>query len=33
MLLIHRRMMLNPRYRAVGLLALPSMLLFEVLAR
>ena len=31
MLLIHRRMMLNPRYRAVGLLALPSMLLFEVL--
>lgn len=31
MLLIHRSMMLNPRYRAVGLLALPSMLLFEVL--
>ena len=25
-LLIHRRMMLNPRYRAVGLIALPSML-------
>jgi cellulose synthase/poly-beta-1,6-N-acetylglucosamine synthase-like glycosyltransferase len=31
MLLIHRRMMLNPRYGTVGLLSLPSMLLFEVL--
>jgi len=30
-LLIHRRMLLNPRYRTVGLLALPSMLVFEVL--
>jgi cellulose synthase/poly-beta-1,6-N-acetylglucosamine synthase-like glycosyltransferase len=30
-LLIHRRMLLNPRYRVVGLIALPSMLLFEVL--
>jgi len=30
-LLIHRRMLLNPRYRALGLLALPSMLLFDVL--
>jgi cellulose synthase/poly-beta-1,6-N-acetylglucosamine synthase-like glycosyltransferase len=30
-LLIHRRMILNPRYRAVGLVALPSMLIFEVL--
>src|SRR6185437_12057879 len=30
-LFIHRGMMLNPRYRAVGLLALPSMLLFEAL--
>lgn len=27
----HWRMMLNPRYRAVGLLALPAMLLFELL--
>ena len=27
----HWRMMLNPRYRAVGLLALPAMLVFEVL--
>jgi cellulose synthase/poly-beta-1,6-N-acetylglucosamine synthase-like glycosyltransferase len=31
MLLIHRRMLLNPRYGTVGLIALPSMLLFEVL--
>ena len=30
-LLIHRGMIANPRYRAVGLLALPAMLLFEVL--
>jgi cellulose synthase/poly-beta-1,6-N-acetylglucosamine synthase-like glycosyltransferase len=30
-LLIHRRMMLNPRYRTVGLVSLPAMLLFEVL--
>jgi cellulose synthase/poly-beta-1,6-N-acetylglucosamine synthase-like glycosyltransferase len=30
-LLFHRRMMLNPRYRAVGLIALPSLLLFEVI--
>jgi cellulose synthase/poly-beta-1,6-N-acetylglucosamine synthase-like glycosyltransferase len=30
-LMFHRRMMFNPRYRAVGLLALPSLLLFEVL--
>jgi len=30
-LLIHRRMLMNPRYRAVGLVALPAMLLFEVL--
>lgn len=30
-LFIHRGMMLNPRYRAVGLIALPSMLLFEAL--
>ena len=30
-LLIHRRMLFNPRYRAVGLLALPSLLLFELL--
>jgi cellulose synthase/poly-beta-1,6-N-acetylglucosamine synthase-like glycosyltransferase len=28
---LHRRMMLNPRYGAVGLIALPAMLLFEVL--
>lgn len=27
----HWRMMLNPRYRAVGLLALPAMLVFELL--
>lgn len=30
-LLIHRRMLLNPRYRAVGLLAMPAMLVFDVL--
>ena len=30
-LLIHRRMLLNPRYRAVGLVALPTLLLFEIL--
>jgi cellulose synthase/poly-beta-1,6-N-acetylglucosamine synthase-like glycosyltransferase len=30
-LLIHRGMMFNPRYRAVGLLALPALLMFEVL--
>ncbi len=30
-LLIHRRMMMNPRYRAVGLVSLPATLLFEVL--
>lgn len=30
-LLIHRGMLMNPRYRAVGLLALPSLLIFEVL--
>ncbi|HET7012461.1 MAG TPA: glycosyltransferase [Streptosporangiaceae bacterium] len=30
-LYIHRRMMGNPRYRVVGLIALPSMLLFEAL--
>ncbi len=29
-LLIHRGMLGNPRYRAVGLVALPTMLLFEV---
>lgn len=29
-LLIHRGMLLNPRYRAVGMLALPALLLFEV---
>lgn len=28
---VHRRMFLNPRYGAVGLVALPSMLVFEVL--
>jgi len=28
---MHRGMMLNPRYGAVGLIALPAMLLFEVL--
>jgi cellulose synthase/poly-beta-1,6-N-acetylglucosamine synthase-like glycosyltransferase len=30
-LLIHRSMLLNPRYRAVGLISLPSLLLFEIL--
>jgi cellulose synthase/poly-beta-1,6-N-acetylglucosamine synthase-like glycosyltransferase len=30
-LLIHKRMLFNPRYRAVGLLALPALLLFELL--
>lgn len=30
-LLIHRRMLMNPRYGAVGLVALPAMLVFEVL--
>jgi cellulose synthase/poly-beta-1,6-N-acetylglucosamine synthase-like glycosyltransferase len=30
-LLIHKRMLFNPRYRTVGLLALPSLLLFDVL--
>ncbi len=30
-LIAHRRMLFNPRYRAVGLLALPSLLVFEVL--
>lgn len=30
-LLIHRRMLLNPRYGTAGLLALPALLLFEVL--
>jgi cellulose synthase/poly-beta-1,6-N-acetylglucosamine synthase-like glycosyltransferase len=30
-LLIHRGMLLNPRYRAVGLISLPSLLLFEIL--
>jgi cellulose synthase/poly-beta-1,6-N-acetylglucosamine synthase-like glycosyltransferase len=30
-LLIHRRMIGNPRYRGTGLLALPALLLFEVL--
>jgi cellulose synthase/poly-beta-1,6-N-acetylglucosamine synthase-like glycosyltransferase len=29
-LLMHRRMLFNPRYRAVGLLSLPALLLFEV---
>jgi cellulose synthase/poly-beta-1,6-N-acetylglucosamine synthase-like glycosyltransferase len=29
-LLIHRRMILNARYRTVGLLALPALLIFEV---
>jgi cellulose synthase/poly-beta-1,6-N-acetylglucosamine synthase-like glycosyltransferase len=28
---IHRRMIANPRYRAVGVVALPALLLFEVL--
>jgi cellulose synthase/poly-beta-1,6-N-acetylglucosamine synthase-like glycosyltransferase len=31
MLFFHRRMLFNPRYRAVGLAALPSMLIFDVL--
>lgn len=30
-LLLHRRMLWNPRYRGVGLAALPSLLLFEIL--
>lgn len=30
-LLIHRRMLLNPRYGVAGMLALPAVLLFEVL--
>lgn len=30
-LFMHRRMMFNPRYRTVGLLSLPALLLFEVL--
>jgi cellulose synthase/poly-beta-1,6-N-acetylglucosamine synthase-like glycosyltransferase len=30
-LLLHRRMLSNPRYRGVGLAALPSLLLFEIL--
>ncbi len=30
-LIAHRRMLFNPRYRAVGLLALPSLLVFEVI--
>ncbi len=30
-LLIHRRMLFNPRYGAVGLVSLPALLLFEVL--
>ncbi len=30
-LLIHKRMLFNPRYRAVGLLALPALLAFELL--
>lgn len=30
-LLIHRGMLLNPRYGAVGLISLPSLLLFEIL--
>jgi cellulose synthase/poly-beta-1,6-N-acetylglucosamine synthase-like glycosyltransferase len=30
-LLSHRRMMLSPRYRAVGMLAFPAMLIFEIL--
>ena len=30
-LLIHRRMLFNPRYRAVGLLGLPALLVFEVI--
>jgi cellulose synthase/poly-beta-1,6-N-acetylglucosamine synthase-like glycosyltransferase len=30
-LLFHRGMMLNPRYRGVGLIALPALLLFEII--
>jgi cellulose synthase/poly-beta-1,6-N-acetylglucosamine synthase-like glycosyltransferase len=30
-LLFHRGMMLNPRYRGVGLIALPTLLLFEII--
>jgi hypothetical protein len=30
-LIIHWRMLFNPKYRAVGLIALPSMLMFEAL--
>jgi cellulose synthase/poly-beta-1,6-N-acetylglucosamine synthase-like glycosyltransferase len=30
-LIIHWRMLFNPRYRAVGLIALPSLLMFEAL--
>jgi cellulose synthase/poly-beta-1,6-N-acetylglucosamine synthase-like glycosyltransferase len=30
-LLFHARMLLNPRYRAVGLIALPALLLFDIL--
>jgi cellulose synthase/poly-beta-1,6-N-acetylglucosamine synthase-like glycosyltransferase len=30
-LLFHRGMLLNPRYRAVGLIALPALLLFEII--
>ena len=30
-LLFHRRMLLNPRYRSVGMISLPSLLLFEVI--
>jgi len=30
-LIAHRRMLFNPRYRAVGLVALPSLLVFEVI--
>jgi cellulose synthase/poly-beta-1,6-N-acetylglucosamine synthase-like glycosyltransferase len=30
-LLFHRGMLFNPRYRAVGLIALPSLLLFDIL--
>src|SRR5260370_11615242 len=30
-LLFHRRMVLNPRYWAVGMIALPALLLFEII--
>lgn len=30
-LFFHRRMLLNPRYRSVGMIALPALLVFEVL--